>query len=381
MYPEYRNDARVIERKFERQMKKQGFFHTASGQTNFVMDYNDDTVQLRTIKGTKFIEFHRTMLRKAISYMFFKRTAGRKELQVYTNFTSALFGILLHIFRTIGKLEKLKFGEFRLSLLGMVFFASGLEREVYVIEKVLKPLRGKRVVLNFKAILEGTNVLSILDLYDLYGYIDSGAFSFHNQKDKEQLELFDEATLNDFTLEGYADFINENKDNKRILGFLPLDVIGDGKATKENTERLKEMVPGAVIVPVWQITDTIHALKQIVEEEHELIFIGGMVPFVKKNQKGFLRKILKEVFSKFPKQNFHALGMANELLLEFPFFSSDSTAYLNARKYGERKLYKKNGRKADAPAAMSVLDIITQNLRFLLGLEYGVEGEYDLLAR
>ncbi|WP_158587601.1 hypothetical protein [Neobacillus notoginsengisoli] len=277
-----------------------------------------------------------------------------------------------YIFRHLSKLQTLKFGEFRISLLGTLFFASGLERSPELVAKVLKPLGLKRVLLNYKSILESSKALNMLNRHDLYAIIDSGAFSFFNEKIKQKKSnvvqqqcLFSAKLMEEFTLEGYARFINENKENNRILGFLPLDVVGDPKKTKENYLKLKELTPGATIYPVWQFTDSLDELDRLVMEEHELIAIGGLVPYLS-SRKPFIRSILDKVFGKHPEQNFHSLGMADELLKEYPFFSTDSTAYLNARKY-------EDGRRTKAPDDMSVTDIIIQNVKFLLGLESSTE--------
>ncbi|QCJ45572.1 hypothetical protein FAY30_26955 (plasmid) [Bacillus sp. S3] len=107
----------------------------------------------------------------------------------------------------------------------------------------------------------------------------------------------------------------------------------------------------------------------MVNQEHEVISIGGMVPFLS-SRKPFIRTVLDKVFAKFPEQNFHALGLADELLLEYNFFSSDSTAYLNARKYEDgRKVYLPSGKRIKAPDDLSTTEIIIQNIKFLLSLE------------
>ncbi|MEI2357865.1 hypothetical protein [Mesobacillus zeae] len=365
-------DSRIVERKFKRELNKQGYFFTAKGAPNYLVSYEKDNLCLKTSVSKKPIQIKRNSIRKAISFMMFKRTAVRKEMDVYTNFSSALFGILFHIFRNNSKLQKLKYGEFRLSLVGTIFFASGLERSPSII-KVLKNLGGMRVLFNYKSILESPNALMMLEKYDLFCIVDSGAYSLFNEKKKkskiQQQELFEENLMNDFTIEGYAKFINENMDNKRILGFLPLDVVGNAYETRSNYNKLKSLVPEATVYPVWQFTDSLKELETLVQEEHELICIGGLVPFIS-NRKPFIRKVLDKVFTKFPEQPFHALGIGDELLLEYGFFSSDSTAYLNAQKYKKgRKIYLNNGMRVPAPDKMSTEEIISQNLRFLLGLE------------
>lgn len=375
MYKEYDLNARVVERKFRRELNRQGYFRTAKGSTNYLVAYEKDCIYLKSVKGVKPFRLKREMVRKAISYMYFKRTTVRKDMEAFTEYSSALFGILTHIFRHISKLQTLKFGEFRISLIGTLFFASGLERSPELIKKVLKKLGGKRVLFNYKSILESSEALNMLEKYDLYALIDSGAFSFYNEKNKkgkkavQQQMLFEESVMDDLTLEGYAKFINDNKNNKRILGFLPLDVVGDPLKTKNNYRKLKEMTPGAIIFPVWQFTDSIEELECLVNQEHEVIALGGIVPYLS-SRKPFIRTVLDKVFAKFPEQNFHALGLADELLMEYNFFSSDSTAFLNARKYKEgRKVYLENGERIPAPADMSTKEIIIQNLKFLLSLE------------
>ncbi|QCJ45573.1 hypothetical protein FAY30_26960 (plasmid) [Bacillus sp. S3] len=253
MYKEYDLNARVAERKFRREIKKQGYFRTVKGAINYLVDYEKDCIYLKSNKGAKAFRLRCDTVRRAISYMYFKRTAVRKEMEVFREFSSALFGILNHIFRYISKLQTLKFGELRISLIGTLFFASSLERSPKLLEKVLKKIGVKRVLFNYKSIVESSETLNMLEKYDLYALIDSGAFSFFNEKKKrgkkavQQQELFPESVMDDFTLEGYAKFINDNMHNKRILGFLPLDVVGDPQKTKENYRKLKELTPGATI--------------------------------------------------------------------------------------------------------------------------------------
>ncbi|OHX49386.1 hypothetical protein BBV17_12430 [Cytobacillus oceanisediminis] len=58
------------------------------------------------------------------------------------------------------------------------------------------------------------------------------------------------------------------------------------------------------------------------------------------------------------------------MLLEFNLFFADSTSFLNARKReGGNKINLPNGERINAPESMSTLNIIKQNILFLLGLE------------
>lgn len=373
MIVKYNIDARKIERKFQREMKKRGYYKTVKGHVNHVMEYGKNTVVIRTQKGGTF-SIARGQLRRSISFIMFKRTAIRQDMEKFNKYSSALFGMVSRIFESISKLQLLKNGLYRLSLLGLRFFSSGLERDKSVIEILKdKDVKGHFVLFNYIQILEsGPSCLKQLDLYNLYSYIDSGAHTIYNRKKQKgikQESLFSEKENEDMILHGYAEFINKNKDNERILGFFPLDVIGNPKRTRENYQKLKSLTGNANIIPVWQVSDTLEELEKLVNEEHEVIAIGGLIPFMKHGM-DIVRTRLNEVFSRFPNINFHYLGGANELLREYKWFSSDSTAFLNSRKNeDQKKLYLPTGERITAPVSMDVKEIIKQNLKFLVSLE------------
>ncbi|MEQ6376665.1 hypothetical protein RZN25_07465 [Bacillaceae bacterium S4-13-56] len=259
-----------------------------------------------------------------------------------------------------------------MSLKGIRFFASGLERDPALL-KCLHQLNGHFVLFNYFQ-LHSSKWLEYLEEYDMYAIIDSGAFSMYQRKQKsnkqpyQQMNLLPNDEMEQLTLEGYAAFINQHKHNKRILGFFPLDVIGEPLKTKENYLKLKQLTNGK-IYPVWQVTDSLESLEELIKEEYEMIGVGGIVPFLAKRQDK-VEKILKRLFSTFPDVNFHFLGGANELLVKYNWFSSDSTAFLNARKSTkQRKVYLENGYRVKAPEHMSTEEIIKNNLQFLLSLE------------
>lgn len=366
-------EPRTLERKFIRNVIKRGYFITASGCTN-VVQLNDQLLLITTSKRESAISISRNQIRKAIRFLQVYRTAIRRDMERFTSYSSALFGILLDIFKGDSKLQSLKHGLYRLSLLGVRFYASGLERDPSIMAE-FKKMGGKYVLLNYYQLLKSpSNWFDRLEKEDLYCLIDSGAYSYFQEKQKrrkqnaQQQELFGEYLLMVQYIEGYSRFINQWKDHPRILGFFPFDVIGDPQQTKENHQRLIEKTD-AKIHPVWQITDSLEELQQLVDKEYEMIAIGGMVPFLSKRLNK-VRTTLNKVYDKFPTVNFHFLGVANELLLEYPCYSSDSTAFLNARKSEQqRKVYLDDGTRVTASDDMSTLEIIKQNLSFLMGLE------------
>lgn len=380
----YEFDARRIERRFQREIRKNNNFHTIKGCLNTVTKYGTTFLSIRTKSSNKPFTIMRKSIRRALAFVFFTRTAIRKDMEQFSRFSSALSAICTKCFEHMSKIQMYKQGLYRLSLIGTRYFFSGMERDPKAIQWV-KEAGGSFVLFNYKSLLDSsTDWISALKENDLYCLIDSGSFSIFNEnrlKGKKQFnqeELFEEDTLNDMTLEGYAKFINQHKHLKRIIGFYPLDVVGDPIATKHNYLKLKSLTD-AYIIPVWQFTDSLSELEKLVKEEHGVIAIGGMVPFLS-SRKHIIRKVLDKVFLQFPTQCFHALGVADELLLEYKFFSADSTAFLNARKYQEgRKLYVSTGERVPAPIEMKTEDIIKQNIKFLRELE-NVSNRNEQLA-
>lgn len=366
-------EPRNLERKFIRSVRNRGFFVTASGCKNSVTE-SGQMILISTSKSKESFKISRKQIRNAIRYMQVYRTAIREDMQRFSKFSSALFGILIEIFKGHSKIETLKTGLFRLSMLGVRFYAGGLEKDPFL-RGEFKKIGGKYVLLNYYQLLQTSfDWVHWLEKTDSYALIDSGSYSDFSKKQKElkaayqQMDLFSEDTLTDKYIEGYAQFINRHKDNPRIIGFFPFDVVGDPQKTKENYELLKKRTD-AKVYPVWQFTDTLNELEQMVNEEHEVIGIGGMVLYLSKRIEK-VRAALQEVFKRYSTVNFHFLGIANELLFEFPCFSSDGTAFLNARKSKrQRQVYLEDGSRVSAPEGMSTLEIIQQNLRFLMRLE------------
>ncbi|MEQ2529153.1 hypothetical protein WMO40_20990 [Bacillaceae bacterium CLA-AA-H227] len=365
-------EPRTLERRFIRSVLKKGFFITASGCKNIVTE-NGQIILISTSKSTDSLRISKNQIRSAIRYMQVYRTSIIKDMQCISKYSSALFGILIEIFKGESKLQTLKNGLFRLSLLGVRFYASGLEKDPFL-RGEFKKLGGNFVLFNYYQLLETSfDWITWLEQTNSYALIDSGSYSDFRTKQKakkvsfQQLELFEDELLNSYYIEGYAQFINQNQDNCRIIGFFPFDVVGDPKKTKENYQLLKQQT-NATIYPVWQFTDSLEELRQLVDEEHEFIAIGGAVPYLS-NRIEKVRAVLEEVYRIFPTVNFHFLGVANELLLEFPCFSADGTAFINARRNKTKKIYLEDGTRIPASAEMTTLEVIQQNLRFLMGLE------------
>lgn len=348
-------EPRQITRKLQRLALKNKLFHTANGQKNFLTGYSVKGLHFESAETRRERVISDNMLRKAIRLLQGKRVMTRNELGPFTSHTSALFGILLLTFRDSIKLQRLKDGTFRMILQGTTFFFGGVCRGAKD-SKLLHQLGGRFVFLSFTNLRtqKKKRWLERLHELDQYAIIDSGGFSDHNSG----------STTDIFEL---LEFIKEHKNEKRILGFVQLDVIGDPEQTRKNRELME--AAGANILPVWQISDTYENLDALVAKGYELICIGGTYPLLKKRKFDTVRSIFNEVFKRHPEQPFHWLGGANQMMLEYPFFSCDSIAWLNARIFGKVELYLPNGETTKAPPHWTALDSIKQKVAFLLQLK------------
>jgi len=83
-----------------------------------------------------------------------------------------------------------------------------------------------------------------------------------------------------------------------------------------------------------------------VEEDHEVIAIGGTVhlglragPRLQNQVKD---ELFGEIFKRHPTQNFHWLGGSSKIILKYPFFSADSSGWLQGRKKNQIYYFDEN---------------------------------------
>lgn len=375
-YDKYQFKARTLERKFKRKMTKYPVFYTATGKVNTVTEYSAKSFSFKTERNRAGLTISIKGLRQAITYLYFKRTAIRKDLEPFSNYSSALFGVLQEIFSSISKMQRSANGLLRLTLQSVRFYFSGLCRSPGDM-KLISQEGGEFVILSYYHLRSQKSevFLKYLKKYNLKAMIDSGAYSVYQalenkKKVKEsQLSLFDDTNIPPISIDEYAAFINRHKESPYIVGFINLDVIGDPTKTKENYKELVKRT-NIEIIPVWQVTDSYDELQRLVDESPSLICIGGCVPLLKTNQKEKVESILEKVFTICKEVPLHGLGIANELIHKYPFFSSDSIAWANARKNGTRKLYTEVGQKINADDYMSLYEVLVQNIRYFAELEF-----------
>ncbi len=161
--------------------------------------------------------------------------------------------------------------------------------------------------------------------------LDSGAFTF--------MSSLKGGTVNwDDYIESYADFINEY--NVKYFFELDIDVIVGIKEVERLRNKL-ESLTNKKCIPVWHKSRGKQYWLDMVKS-YDYVAIGGIVTReIKRKEYPYFTWFLNEA----KKENckVHGLGFTNLTgLHKYPFYSVDSTTWLNGSKYGELQFF--NGR-------------------------------------
>ncbi|MEF3304169.1 hypothetical protein [Paenibacillus sp. GYB003] len=296
-------------------------FETGKGCKNFIEQVTDKTIYIRTRRSKQPIAISRTNLRKACGFVMYKRTTTRKQLEHFHHFSSALMGLLRMIFMDISRFTKTVRGLLRLSIRGTRWFCAGADRAPADMQ--LAKLYGNGFLLmSYWMLRDDTskNWIRHLKKHQLPKILlDSGAFSaFKASNSKPGLRPLDVVE--------YAQFIKEH--SEWIENYFNLDVVQDPVQTDSNYRYLKSV--GLNPIPVWQCNAGFEALDSIInEDDHDFIGIGGTCFLTEKER----LQLFDELFKRWPTYNFHALGVSDRYLFEYPWFSADGTGCWNPRKW------------------------------------------------
>lgn len=151
-------------------------------------------------------------------------------------------------------------------------------------------------------------------------WLDCGAFTANSQG----------AEIN---LDDYCDFIEENRE--RIAIFAALDVIGDAEASRDNWR--EHLARGQEAVPVFHAGEPWSMLEEYCEAT-DYVALGGMVPLSTDVAGRWLYRCF-QLGEKY-QARFHGFGQTSwPLLMDFPFWSVDSTSWLQIPRFGQIKLF------------------------------------------
>lgn len=303
---ERRKAARLI--RVSRQLKSGGSFTTGNGRVNKVIHVDKKYLYVRTINGPGFFKIPLRNIERMLAYFYRVRVIERKQLEIFSNFSSCLFGILKEIYKQKSRISKAG-NVLRLIMDGIRVFIAGADKcpkDLYM----AAAYGAKHILMSYFWIRKGKAWKRHLIKSGLRLLLDSGKFS---EWSMEKCVL---------SLDDYIAFIKEHSDV--IERYFVFDEIGDWGKTMENLTRMEEA--GLKPIPIYHLGTPIENLDYLVQKGYEIIGLGGTVG--QRNVKNFLLM----VFNRYPNQAFHGLGITRaEYLNSFPFFSVDSRSWLQCR--------------------------------------------------
>tara|TARA_R100000700_G_C3133189_1_gene117583 strand:- start:108 stop:845 length:738 start_codon:yes stop_codon:yes gene_type:complete len=137
----------------------------------------------------------------------------------------------------------------------------------------------------------------------------------------------------------YIGFVIKNKNI--ISDYFVLDDITDYKKTMENQKYME--TKGLTPIPCYHTGEPLSVLEYYCKN-YDYISLGDLVPYARSKKK--LIQILDNCFSVISKYfpiKVHGLGMTNKTILEkYPFYSVDSTSWLEGARSGKIRNYDKS---------------------------------------
>lgn len=358
-----------IRDKFIKNNRRGGFFKTASGVLNVIDRIDDLYIYIKCKTKDSVYKIGLSNLTSAINQLYLRKSLKRSDLATYSKYNTALFGILLEIFK--GKIALKKDEEdkrsWKMLLKGVRFIPSGMTQGSTKDWLTMKRAGVKVVMISFAA-LKNEDWYIWCTMFDMLVVVDSGAFTAATQGKR-------------IDINEYADFIKKYK--SRILDFMNLDVIGDAEASRRNYNILKELT-GMNPIPVWHpCTDNWKKSdwKELdrMTKESDLVAIGGTnKSFLKDDSGDIKRALFKKIKKLHPYHQFHLLGHSSRIILDdlFTLGQADSTSWTGTRKEGKNKTRKKriysfNGHSASqvAPDSFSKVDCVLYSIQRLTSFE------------
>lgn len=270
-----------------------------------------------------------------------------------------LAALIQDIMIDICKVVITKTGAVRLTIRGLRYIFSGLSKGKDDV-RIVKENGGQFILLNYVTIRNDLSESWKNNLRERgFDYrcviLDPGVKTLYDAVSRG-------VNVKPIDIDDYADFVIRHSDV--IYQYLTLDRIADPITTQRNTHYLSEKV-GRRPLPIYHIQSPLEALQEIVDEDYEVVAIGGSA--LKSVSPRKREESFNAIFSRFGNQNFHALGLGSmKLLLKYRWFSADASSWLNGRIF--RQLITMAGYER-APDGMSAEETLGFNIRNLVSLE------------
>lgn len=300
-------------KKFINRLGKDIYFNTGSGRGNIVVDKDSKYIYIKSLAGKNVVPVEISKISNMVAFFNRIRIVERKELEVFSNYNSMMFGLLALLFKNISKINKIK-NILRLYLIGVRVFFAGGERSKRDIE-IISQSGGRFVLYSYFWVRKGKAWKEHLKKNNLRCLLDCGKFSEWMAKRNGKKV----ASLN---IDEYIKFIKENIEY--LEGYFVFDEIGNHEKTMENFRYMQSK--GLNPIPVFHMGTSMQELDKLVEEGCPLIGLGGTV-----DKKG-VTEFLDAIFEKYPNTAFHGLGITKaKYILNYPFFSCDSKSWIYCR--------------------------------------------------
>ncbi|MGV2885906.1 hypothetical protein [Paenibacillus taichungensis] len=348
-------DIRAIEheRHALKRVKKSGSLFTCTNQENFIEKVDGKFIYFRTNRSKSTNKVPRELVRKAISFLLYKRSVTRQQLEQFNRFNSFLMGFLrlaLVDIKRIARIQVLTTRAHRIVMKALRFWFAGLDRspsEMYMVNEYSQA-PGNWVLMSYWHLRHDKheNWKKNARRYKCMILLDSGEFSYFKARMKlreeqrllatmvegtrqwnQQLYVVEEQARKTIpiSIKEYALFVKKHQDI--LFGCFNLDVVGDPIRSKLNANFLRAQ--GLNPIEIWHPQSGFEALGKLVSEDHDLLAIGGLV-FLSEDER---MTVLDKVFSLYPEQPFHILGCSSSALYRYPIHSSDSTGPIMGRRY------------------------------------------------
>lgn len=355
--------AREWERRFVKRLSSgEMVCMTGSGKANVIEKATQKTFCFKTAAEKITHSIPREKVKGAISFLLFRRTTMRKQLEQFHHFNSFLMGLLRLIFVQVSKLSLTPKG-LRLSLRGFRFIPAGMDRDPRKIG-LAKEMGTSVILCSYFHLRDdlNENFRSYCRKFGVKILLDSGAWSLFSAQERGK-------NVEPIHVRQLIRFIKRHREF--LYGWVNLDDLKDPVAT-----RIHQMVmerAGVMPIPVWHAHSPFNELDRIVrqyESEVEFICIGGLAKATAEQR----IEVLDRVFEKYPNCNFHILGVSSPEILRYPVFSADSTAPIWSHR--KRFLITENGQvQADkVNPDWDGEDCFVYNMSYLNRFEEAYEG-------
>ncbi|KEO84774.1 hypothetical protein [Tumebacillus flagellatus] len=306
------------EKVFFKRLSAGAVYQTGTGRLNKIESHDAEAVYISTARSVRPIRIAREKLRAALRHMYARRTATRKEMERHHAYSSALLGLVGTVLVGLTKIQRTVRGLLRITMIGTRFFFSGCEHDPKAL-RLVRQNGGKMLLMSYFWLRDKVNWLSSIEAAGFQPedvVIDSGAPSIYKAELKKK-------PVRSIRVEEYADWLELY--GSRLFGWMNLDVIGDDAATRKNYEYLCGR--GLRPIPVVNIQSSLDEFERYIEEDHDIIAIGGAAFLLQRSQKRKVGELLRRIISRWPDQVWHLLGCAHVgLLRESGITFADSAA-------------------------------------------------------